>query len=204
MQTPVTLLVEKFRNGGNYFDWKYKSNKNAAFTESLLSGSDAFVSVCLDPSVANPTPKFYMKGFFLDSSVDTKIKSVPVFLFSLQRYEARETYISCFYAENYPELFNAFNSRSFKEKFFLFNWFDHNALVPNRPSHQDVISNIFYYNEGKFFDYRVFDSTMWESSVNERYIYSNYFRASDCPKNRFIKRNRFYKRKYDWFLKRYA
>ena len=92
---------------------KIKKCAGISMSEKALSNySRSFVSNCLDPNEHSGT-KFNVKGFFLDSSVDEKIKSVPIFVFSLQRRDARETYISCFYAESYPRLFEYFNGERY-------------------------------------------------------------------------------------------
>ena len=79
------------------------------FKNVLLNESADFVSLQL-PLTKGFTPQFGVKGFFLHSSLELKIKSVPVFMFSLQRRETMETYISCFYVENSPGLFEALNN----------------------------------------------------------------------------------------------
>jgi len=86
---------------------------------SLLNYCDSFVSTHLDSSCRSRF-RFNVGGFFLESSIDAKIKSVPVFIFSLQRHEVRQTYISCFYAQDFPVLFENFNKkREFKDDFFF-------------------------------------------------------------------------------------
>ena len=172
---------------------------------SLLNYCDSFVSTHLDSSCRSRF-RFNVGGFFLESSIDAKIKSVPVFIFSLQRHEVRQTYISCFYAQDFPVLFENFNKkREFKDDFFFFNWFDHEDMIPKHPLHQDDISNVFYYSENRFFDYRIFDSTEREFSLTRRLTGFECFQpAAISFKPRFIRRTRFYKRKFDWLLKQHA
>src|ERR1700749_1998672 len=83
-------------------------NEEFFFKNVFLNESNDFVATQFEP-IKKFTPRFDMRGFFLHSSLDLKIKSVPVFMFSLQRRESMETYISCFYAEDSPELFELFN-----------------------------------------------------------------------------------------------
>lgn len=177
-----------------------KKVQSVIIKNAFLSYSNSFVSAHLDPYYDSGA-KFNVKGFFLDSSVDETIKSVPVFLFSLQRWEARETYISCFYVENCPHLFEYFNRKeetAHQDKFFFFNWFDHSSLVPRYPEHRDEISNVFYSAEGLFFDYRVFDSSRLDSFFGARFDRSNhFFRHYTSFKRGYIRRNRFYKRKFN-------
>ena len=177
------------------------------FHKVLRRSSESFVSLGLDASYL-PAPRFYMWGFFLEASVNAKIKSFPIYVFSLQRREALETYISCFYAETHPTLFEKFNKISSGRECssVFFNWFEHEQIVPHHPQHRDAISNVFYHNEGRLLDYRVFDATLPTANAARRFTYSTYF----CPrlstkKERVYKgRSRFYKRKYDWFLKHHS
>jgi hypothetical protein len=177
----------------------YKKPKVLEFHKVLARPFDSFISLGFDASY--PAPRFYMRGFFLESSVNDKIKSLPVYVFCLQRKEALETYISCFYAETHPTLFEEFNKISSDKKCnsVFFNWFEHEQIVAQHPKHRDAISNVFYNNEGRLLDYRVFDATLPTANAARRLIYSTYF----CPrismkKNRIYKgRSRFYKRKYN-------
>jgi hypothetical protein len=124
----------------------------------------------------------------------------------LQRWEARETYISCFYPENYPQLLAKFGEidSEFKTKAFFLNWFDHESIVPNVPHYINDISNVFYYTERRFLDYRVFNSTASVDNKARRLTHLTCFNTRPPVKKRFVQKSRFYKRKFDWFLKNYA
>ena len=106
------------------------------------------------------------------------------------------------------DLFEYFNRKEetvHQDKFFFFNWFDHSSLVPRYPVHRDEISNVFYYEEGYFL---IIEFLTLQGSTHfrgERFIDSNIF-LSVAPtfKRGYIRRSRFYKRKYDWFLKHHA
>jgi hypothetical protein len=117
MQIDTLLPILNTLNSSN-FQYNNK-NEIPVPRRELFSYPDRFVSAYLDSSYASNL-KFRMKGFFLDSSIDVKIKSAPAFIFTLQRYEARETYISCFYAESYPELFKSFNQKQSESKNRIF------------------------------------------------------------------------------------
>lgn len=96
--------------------------KDFFFKNVLMNESGDFVSGQFARN-KGPAPRFDMKGFFLHSTLDLKIKSVPVFIFSLQRRESRETYVSCFYVDDFPKLFELFNKNkaSAGDHAFFFN-----------------------------------------------------------------------------------
>lgn len=112
-----------------------KKNETVVFENAIISYKDSFVSVCLDKSFSGVS-KFNVRGFYLDSSVDERIKSLPMFSMTLQRHDAKETYVTCFYAATYPDLFERFNIVKNRpgDNFFFSTDFSTSRWLPDIPS----------------------------------------------------------------------